>query len=126
MDDGQLQTAWNNRQKIDRGRPLGQPLAMFMKHTLARRVKQVGKISQAWQEVVPEQISAHCCLESFHRGVLTVLVDTAAHRYQLQSLLRSGLQKALQERFAGPLNRIKLVPGQFYSLDDQNQQRYEF
>ncbi len=126
MDDAQLQTAWQNRQGTWRTCPLGAPLSMFLKRTLAPRVRQVGKIAAAWESLVPEAIASHTCLESFSRGTLTVLVDTAAHRFQLQTLLRNGLHKHLQEAAGVPLNRVKLVPGQFYSLDANNQHRYEF
>ena len=126
MDDAQLQTVWRNRQANWHCDPIARPLAMFMKHTLGRRVKQVGKLVGAWQEVIPAELAEHTCLESFQRGVLTVLVDTAAHRFQLQNLLNAGLIKDLQKRFGGPLNRVKLVPGQFYSLDDNDQRRFAF
>jgi hypothetical protein len=49
--------------------------------------------------------------------VLTVAVDSAAHRYQLRMLLANGLLEAVRERTPGPLNRIKLRPGQFEYLE---------
>ena len=101
MDDRQLRTAWQNRQTPDRASHLSAPLAELMKHTLGRRVKQLSPLAAVWDQVVPEDIRAHAALESFSRGTLTVMVDSAAHRFQLELLLRGGLQKLLAERFTG-------------------------
>jgi len=124
MDDKQLQTVWHQRQMDDRSAPIGQPLAMLMKHQLARRVRQLHQLAQVWDEVVPEAIAEHTALEGFSRGVLTVMVDTAAHRFQLENLLRGGLLGLLRERFSGALQKVKVVPGQFYSVDLDGRPRY--
>ncbi len=76
----------------------------------------MGNLSVIWDEVIPAEIADHTALESFSRGVLTVLVDSAPHRFQLQTLLNSGLTKVIQQRFSGAINRVKLVPGQFHSV----------
>ncbi len=126
MDDRQLRTAWQNRQYEDATTHLGGPLAMLMKHTISKRVRQLGQLANAWDEVVPEEFREHTALESFARGTLTVIVDSAPHRFQLEMLLRSGLLKLLCNKFPGALNRVKLVPGQFYSVDVEGYARYSF
>ena len=126
MDDRQLRTVWQNHQFADRTAPLGEPLAMLMKHTLQRRAKQLGELAHIWDQVVPEPIAQHAALESFNRGTLTVIVDSAAHRFHLEMLLRSGLQRALAGKFSGALNKVKLVPGQFASIDVEGFPRYSF
>ncbi len=127
MDDAQLRTIWQQRQYDAQIACLSEPLAVFMKQTLAKRVKQLGQLSAIWDEVVPQPIQDHTALDSFQRGVLTVLVDSASHRFHLQTLLTGGLMKEIQERFEGALNKIRLVPGQFYSVDlETGQKRYEF
>jgi len=126
MDDAQLRTVWQQRQFNDRTAPLAQPLGMLMKHTLGKRVRQVGKMAEIWDEVVPDEILEHTALESLNRGVLTVMVDSSSHRYQLQTLLLAGLQKEIQNRFPGSLNKIRLVPGQFASVDLVGAKRYDF
>ncbi len=125
MDDAQLQTVWQQRQIRDFTAPIGQPLALFMKHKLARRVKQLSKLAEVWDEVIPEEIAVHTALDSFSRGTLTVLVDSAPHRFQLNLLLAGGVKKEIQKRFSGTLNNIRLLPGQFYSVDINGSQRYE-
>jgi len=126
MDDRQLRTAWENRQSVDRTTHLSGPLAALMKHTLARRARALGKLGQAWDAIIPADLREHAALEGYARGTLTVLVDSAAHRFELEMLLKGGQQKALAEHFGGPLNRIKLVLGQFSCVDLAGSVRYEF
>ena len=88
-----------------------------MKRRLARRVRQVGGLSAAWDECIPAYIREHTALVSYARGVLTVAVDSAPRRYQLRMLLANGLEDAIRERCPGPLNRVKLTPGSFDTLE---------
>ena len=125
MDDAQLQTVWQQRQLKDRVSLLAEPLAKLMKHRLAKRVRQLSQLAAAWDEVIPAQIAEHTALESFNRGVLTVMVDSASHRFQLEMLLAGGLKKEIQTRFSGALNKVRLVPGQFYAVDLTGAARYE-
>ena len=126
MDDAQLRTVWQQRQFDDRIAPVGHPLTILMEHKLKKRVRQLSKLAGAWDEVIPEAIRDHTALESFQRGVLTVIVDSSAHRFQLKTLLAAGLVKELRARFSGALDRVRLVPGQFSSVDLAGDRRYEF
>jgi hypothetical protein len=126
MDESQLRTIWQQRQFNDRVSPLSHPLGLLMKQTLARKFKQLGQMSMLWDEAIPEDIAAHTALESFQRGVLTVMVDSAPHRFQLQTLLMNGVLKYMQSRFSGALNKVRLIPGQFASIDLNGSRRYEF
>lgn len=117
MDESQLRHIWQNRQRFDRTAHLGDALEYLMKRQLAKRVKQVGQLAEVWDACIPEFIRARAALVSYTRGVVTVAVDSAPHRYQLQQLLSGGLLAAIRERFAGPINRIKVVPGSFEYLD---------
>jgi predicted nucleic acid-binding Zn ribbon protein len=126
MDDAQLRTVWQQRQIDDRVAHLSQPLAVLTKRVLAKKVRQLSRLAAIWDEIVPQAIAEHTALESFVRGTLTVIVDTASHRFQLHTLLSNGLLKNLQSRFSGALERVKLVPGQFNSVDVAGSARYEF
>ncbi len=125
MDDAQLQTVWQQRQFNDRATPLSQPLAYLMKYTFAKRVRELGQLARIWDEVIPEGINDHTALEGFNKGVLTVMVDSSAHRFQLQTLLEGGLRREIQARFSGTINKIRLVPGQFSFVDVSGSPRYE-
>ena len=126
MDDAQLRTVWQQRQPTDTAEHLSQPLALFLKHTLAKRVRQLCKLAKVWDEVIPESIAVHTALETFHQGVLTVVVDSAPYRFQLQTLLRGGLMRELQARFDDALNKVRIIPGQFYSIDLAGLPRFGF
>ena len=117
MDDAQLQTVWQQRRSQDRTVHLGYPLALLMKYNLSKRAKQLGKLASVWDEVLPESLSDHTSLESFNSGVLTVLVDSASRRFQLQTLLTGGLKREIQRRTPVAINKIRLVAGQFRTVD---------
>ena len=65
MDDAKLQTVWQQRQFRDTTSHLSHPLNMFMKHTLAKRVRQLGQLAEVWDEIVPADIRGHTALESW-------------------------------------------------------------
>ena len=127
MDDAQLRTIWQQRQYDRSQSQLPEPLGGLMKHRLARRVRQLSELACIWDSTIPAPIQDHTAMDSFQRGVLTVLVDSASHRFHLQTLLTGGVMKAIQQRFSGALNKIRLVPGRFYSIDlETGQKRYQF
>ena len=118
MDDWQLRNVWTNRQGRQRIAPLCEPLGYLMKTRLAKRVRQIGQLAVAWDECIPEFLRERATLVTYARGTLTVAVDSAPHRYQLQVLLQNGLLDAIRQRFGGgPINRVRLVPGRFDYLD---------
>ena len=126
MDDAQLHTVWQQRQFRPGVSHISESVTGLMKHTLGKKVRQLSKLATVWDELIPQEIRRHTALESFVRGVLTVLVDSAPHRFQLETLLAGGLLKEFRSRFNGPLDRVRLQPGQFYSIDLSGQARYEF
>jgi len=99
---------------------LGPEMIQFFKQGVQKRQTKFAGISDCWSRLVPEMINQHCCLESFHRGTLTVIVDTASHLYELKQLLLAGLQKQLLTacRSAG-LRKIALKRGAWYDGDEK-------
>lgn len=126
MDDAQLRTVWQQRQFRDGATHLSLPLTFLMEKTLKKRVRQLSSLAEVWDEVIPESIRDHTALESFKSGVLTVIVDSAPHRFQLKTLLSAGLLKEIRDRFSAPLETVRLTPGQFCSVDLAGDRRYEF
>ncbi|MGC9454595.1 MAG: DUF721 domain-containing protein [Phycisphaerae bacterium] len=125
MDDVLLQTIWQQRRPAERASHVSGPIQMLMKYRLAKRVRALSSIAGIWDELVPADIRDHTALERMERGTLIVMVDSAAHRFRLQMLLNGGLMAQIRRRFPGPLNKIRLVPGQFYSVDTAGGVRYE-
>jgi len=94
---------------------LGPELIAFFKNSVAKRQGKLTKIAASWTQLVPELLSDHCALESFSRGTLTVLVDSASHLYELKQLLLSGLQQQLLMACKGAgLRKISLKRGRWY------------
>ena len=125
MDDAQLRTVWQQRQFRDDAAHLAFPLAVLMEQKLKKRVRQLSGLAQVWDDVIPQAIRDHTALEGFHRGTLTVVVDSSPHRFRLQAMLSGGLLKLLQARLGAALNRVRLVPGQFSSVDLAGHARYQ-
>lgn len=101
---------------------LGDEMVAFFKQSVARRQTKFGKIAECWGQLVPQTLLDHCALESFSKGQLGVIVDSAAHLYELKQLLLSGLEAQLKLacRSAG-LRKITLKRGRWYDGDDPEQ-----
>jgi len=110
-----------------RAAKLGEEMVSFFKQSVEKRQTKLGRIAQAWQELVEEGLCDHCALESLHRGTLTVVVDSSAHLYQLKQLLLSGVEKRLVQlcKSAG-LRKIVLKPGRWYDGDGSTARRVRF
>jgi hypothetical protein len=98
------------------GGKLGADVVQFFKQSVDKRQRKFGKISQCWSQLVPESLAEHCALESLHRGVLVVMVDSASHLYELKQLMLGGLEKQL--KMAG-LKKVMLKPGRWYEGKEQ-------
>src|SRR5215471_4910063 len=94
---------------------LGPELVEFFKKSIQKRQTKFAKIGECWSAIVPETFCEHTSLESFSKGTLTVLVDSASHLYELKQLLLAGLQQQLLLacKSAG-LRKIQLKRGQWY------------
>ena len=74
--------------------------------------RQLERIIPIWRELVPPELDEHTRLESFQRGVLRVSVDSSAHLYELDRLLREGLENQLITSVKGaPLRKVHLRLG---------------
>ncbi|HZZ42156.1 MAG TPA: hypothetical protein VFE58_04405 [Tepidisphaeraceae bacterium] len=107
--------------------PLGPDLLSFFKKNVAKRQTKFGQIADCWSHLIPEFLDQHCCLESFHRGHLTILVDSSSHLYELRQLLLSGLQQQLLLACKSTgLRKISLKPGRWYDPAENGSQKLRF
>ncbi len=82
------------------------------KRDIEKPFKQLAKLTPLWQEMVPDALLPFTRLESLSRGTLTVVVEGSARLYELDRLLRSGLQTELIKRYTGPaFRKVKLQLG---------------
>ena len=95
--------------------PLGVEMVAFFKQSVEKRNAKFSKIANCWTQLIPETLAEHCALESFSRGTLVVLVDSASHLYELKQLLLAGLQQQLLLVCANAgLRKINLRAGRWY------------
>ena len=96
---------WRNRP------PRDQTLAFLVDHVKAQVVRphrQVGQLAELWQELVPAEMADRTTLASFTRGILTVHVPDSALLYQLDRLLRGGIEQQLRQRSKTTLRSVRL------------------
>ncbi len=91
---------------------LGEQAIEVFNTEIKKRQLKFGKISEAWNTLLPSIFADHAYLASFTRGTLTVLVDSSAHLFELKQLMLAGLedQLLLACRSAG-LKKIALKRG---------------
>jgi hypothetical protein len=107
-EDARLERLREHRNRPDRDLSLAFLVKQF-KRDVERPHKQLAQIAELWRDMVPPDLVEHCRLDGLARGVLRVSVDSSPHLYQLDQLLRGGLQHQLIRAHTGPaLRRIKL------------------
>ena len=101
--------------------PIGPAMIAFFKQNIQKRQTKFAPIADCWNTLIPEILLEHTALESFTRGQLTVLVDSASHLYELKQLLLAGLQKQLLIACkSSGLKKIILKPGRWYYTADES------
>ena len=116
LDDAELRRLARVKQAAPPPIPsLGPELITFFKQNIQKRQTKFAPIAECWEQLIPETLIDHTALESFHRGQLTVLVDSSSHLYDLKQLLLAGLEKQIVAgcRAAG-LRRVTLKLGRWY------------
>jgi len=106
-----MQQLRSQRVFAERDRSLG-----FMAKDFAREVakpfKELEGLAELWAELIPADLAEHTRLESLRRGVLHVVVDSSGINYELDRLLRGGVQRELTRRHKGnALRQVKLRVG---------------
>jgi len=86
---------------------LGDVLIPWFEKTVSKPAEKLDGISELWQSHVPAALLGHCRLIAFQRGTLTVALDSATVRAEVDAKLRSGLLRTLQSASRGNLFRVK-------------------
>ncbi len=99
-----------------RGLPKRDLSLQFMREQFEREVgkpmRQLGQLAELWTQQVPEALASRTRLVGLSRGVLHVEADDSATVYELDRLLRGGLERELLLAFKGPsLRRVRVVLG---------------
>lgn len=78
----------------------------------ARTQRRLGALTDVWESLVPGEIVARTRLTGLRGGVARVVVDSASTAYELDRMLRGGLEQRLRRRFRGTLMRIRISIGE--------------
>jgi predicted nucleic acid-binding Zn ribbon protein len=113
MADGDPQVDRLEKLRRWKVRPERDLSLQFLRSQFRREVEkpfhQLEAIAPLWRQLVGAQLAGHSCPESFSRGVLRVAVDSSSRLYELDRLLRGGLEKQLAREHKGAaLNRVRL------------------
>jgi hypothetical protein len=104
-----LQTLLTNKKRSETrdAARLGDVLLPWYEQTVAKPAAKLDGIVELWQQFVPANIVKRSRLIAFHRGTLTVAMDSTTVRAELDSKLRGGLLRQIQTASKGALFRIK-------------------
>lgn len=86
---------------------LGDVLLPWYEKTVAKPAEKLSGIAELWQEHVPAAIAEKSRLIGFLKGTLTVALDSATVRAELEGQLRGGLLRKLQVESRGAVYRVK-------------------
>jgi len=86
---------------------LGDVLLPWFEKTVAKPAKQLGPVIELWQTLVPAPLQSRSRLLGLSRGTLSIALDSATTRAELEACLRSGLLRQLQTESRGTIFKIK-------------------
>ena len=78
-----------------------------VERTVLKPHRQLGAVAMLWRELVPGHLLDRTALVSFQRGVLTVELTDSATLYELDRLLRCGLERQLRTACKTTLRRVR-------------------
>src|SRR5882672_4280748 len=78
-----------------------------------RRDRNLGRAGELWDQLLPAELVRQTKLVGFRGGVLSVIVESASARYELDRALRGGLEQQLRAQLPNTLVRIKVTVGRF-------------
>lgn len=107
---------WRNRKDFDHSLSFIKPQ---FKREVEKPYKQLLAMAQLWPQLVPAELLARTKLETISRGVLKVIVDSSGALYELDRLLREGLEQKLITQNKGPaFRRVQLRVGRLDDVED--------
>ena len=100
-------------------RPLANLVDKFMRREVIPRQKKLLRLGHVWQEVLPEELLEHTCLETLYRGTLRVLVDNAPSLFELNQMKEELLNQLQQHCPNVAPVEIRFVRGLWYRTNQE-------
>ena len=82
-----------------------------LKKTVTRTGKRLHEFIDAWESLVPQHLVRQTRISAYRAGTVHVAVGSSAALYEVDRLLRDGLEGQLREHVRGTLSRVKLTLG---------------
>lgn len=93
-----------------RGRDLSLGIAIEqIREKISKSDRKLTQLIDLWRELVPEHLQLHAMPTGFRSGTLSVEVNCAATRYEVDRLMRGGMEQTIRSRFNGTFVRVKCV-----------------
>ena len=73
--------------------------------------QQLGSFVEAWDELLPEELSSKTSVEARRGGVVHVRARSASVAWELDRRLREGLLGELRSRCSGAISRVQVRVG---------------
>lgn len=70
--------------------------------------RKLGALIDLWEQHVPPQLASHTAITGLRGGTLHVAVDGSATSFELDRLLREGLEQTLRSEYRGTLARVRI------------------
>jgi hypothetical protein len=86
---------------------LGDVLLPWFEKVVNKPAEKVDGITELWQALVPANLKSRSRLLGLAKGVLTVALDSATIRSELDARLRAGLLRQLQTGSKGAVFKVK-------------------
>jgi hypothetical protein len=70
--------------------------------------KQLGCLIDLWEQLLPEKLASQTAITSLRGGTVHVAAADAATHYEIDRLLREGLEQQLRASYRGTLVRVRV------------------
>ena len=88
-----------------------QPMIARLQDQAGESQRRLGDLVTLWSALLPAELLERTVITSLRSGVMRVTVDSAATAFEIDRLLRSGLEADLRRGFRGTLTRVRTTVG---------------
>ena len=88
-----------------------EPMIARLQDQAGESQRRLGDLITLWSALLPPELVERTVITSVRSGVMRVTVDSAATAFEIDRLLRSGLEGDLRRGFRGTLTRVKTTVG---------------
>ena len=118
-NDQKLEQITKNRQKKSSAKSVKKLIRSFMKRDVYPRQRKLAFLAHIWQQLLPDELIEHTCLENIRGGQLRVLVDNAPCLHELTLLKESLLTQLYELCPEVALSDIKFIRGTWYKINEE-------